>query len=131
LKDTEIDKFSCGLRTGPEGMQVSNLQLVIPTMGVLSGDGRIASDQTLDFTMRAVVNPGGAIGVGLSRIVKGGSLNVPFFIRGTASDPKFIPDAQKAASSILGSALGGAKEGQSKTGEALGDALRNLIQNKK
>ncbi|MGD0098740.1 MAG: hypothetical protein ABSC60_00165, partial [Acidobacteriota bacterium] len=116
----------------PDGIQVSNLVLVAPALGELSGNGRIAADQSLDFTMQAMLKPSGALGAGLGRLVKGGTLNVPFFVRGTASEPKFVPDMKKAAGGLLGSALGQGNQGsQSDTGKALGDTLRNLFKKKK
>ena len=83
--------------------------------------------------MRAMLKPGGALGAGLTRLVKGGTLNVPFFVRGTASDPKFLPDAKKAARGLLESALSGqsSKEGQTGTDGVLGNALRGLLKKKK
>ncbi len=131
-QDTEIEKFASGLRLNPEGIQVSNLLLIVPAMGELSGNGKVAGDQSLDFTMKAMLKPSGGIGAGLTQLVKGGSLNVPFFVRGTASDPKFVPDMKKAAGGLLESALGqGTKEGQTDAGKALGNTLRGLFQKKK
>lgn len=131
-RDTEIDKFASTMRMAPEGIQVSSLQLIMPAIGELSGDGRIAADQSLDFTMQAMLKPAGTLGTGLSRLVKGGALNLPFFVRGTASDPKFVPNMKKAAGGLLGSALGqGSDKGQTDTGKALGDTLRGLFQKKK
>jgi hypothetical protein len=130
-QDTEIEKFFSGLRLTPEGIQASNLQLVVPALGELVGGGRIAADQTLDFTMRAKLKPGSSLGAGLAHLVQGGDLIIPFSVRGTASDPKFVPDFKKAASGLLESALGqGAKEG-TKTGDVLGNTLRNVFQKKK
>jgi AsmA protein len=129
---TEIEKFASGLQLGSEGIKVSNMQLNVPAIGELSGDGRIAADQSLDFTMRAMLKPKGALGMGLARLTKGNALDVPFFVRGTASDPKFVPDVKKEAGSLLGSVLGqGTKEGQTNTGKALGDTLRGLLGKKK
>ena len=131
-QDTEIEKFVSSFRMTQEGIQVGNLLLLVPALGELSGDGKIAGDQSLDFTMNANLKPGGAIRMGLSRLVSGGDLKVPFFVRGTASEPKFVPNAEKAAGGLLGSILGqGKKEGQQDTGKALGDTLRNLFNKKK
>jgi AsmA protein len=131
-KDTEIEKFASELTLSPEGIQTSNLLLIVPAIGELGGNGRIAGDQSLDFVMSAMLKPGGTLGTSLARLVKGGALNVPFFIRGTASDPKFIPDTKRAAGSLFGSALGqGTKGGEASKGNALGNTLRNLFQKKK
>ena len=126
---TEIEKFAAALRLAPEGIQVSNLLLIVPSLGRLSGDGKIAGDQSLDFTMQAMLKPVGMLGSGLAQLVKGGTLNIPFFVRGTASEPKFIPDTKKEAGSFMGSALGqGSQGGQN---NALGNTLRGLFKKKK
>ncbi len=131
-QETEIEKFASGMRMAPEGIQVSNLMLIMPALGQLSGAGNISASQSLDFTMRAILKPGGTLGAGLTRLVKGGTLNVPFFVRGTASDPKFVPDVKNAASGLLESVISGqgGKEGGS-TGESLGNTLRDLFKKKK
>jgi AsmA protein len=130
-QDTEIEKFTTSMRMNPEGIQVSDLLLVMPALGELSGTGKIAPDQSLDFVMRAMLKPSGGIGAGLTRLT--GAINLPFFVRGSASDPKFVPDVKNAAKGLLGSALGGqsAKDGQSGAANALGDTLRGLFKKKK
>ncbi len=131
-QETEIEKFAAALRLAPDGIQVSNLLLIAPALGKLSGNGRIAGDQSLDFTMQAILKPAGTLGAGLGHLLKEGTLTVPFFVRGTASEPKFIPDMKKAAGGLLGSALGqGAQAGQTNTGDVLGKTLRGLFKKKK
>ncbi len=131
-QETEIEKFASGMRMAPDGIQVSNRLRIMPVLGQLSGAGKVGADHSLDFTMRAALKPGGALGAGLTRLVKGGTLNVPFFVRGTASDPKFVPDVKNAASGLLESVIPGqgGKEGGS-TGESLGNTLRDLFKKKK
>jgi AsmA protein len=104
-RGTEIEKFASGMRFSPEGIQVSNMQLVVPDLGELSGAGKVDSDQALDFKMLANLKPAGLIGAGLSRLTKLNSMRVPFFIRGTASEPKFVPDMKNAAEKTLGDTL--------------------------
>jgi AsmA protein len=130
--ETEIEKFASKLRMSPEGIQVSALQLIVPALGELAGDGTIGPDQSLDFKMKALLKPAGGVAAGLAQLTKGSGLNVPFFVRGTASDPKFVPDVKNAAKGILSSVISGqsSKEGQSDTGKALGDALRGLFKKK-
>jgi AsmA protein len=132
-QETEIEKFASDMKMTPEGIQVTNLLLVVPSLGRLSGAGSIAADQSMNFTMQALLKPSGGIGAGLARLSKGDELNVPFFIRGTASDPKFVPDVKNAARSLLGSVLSqkGSDDSQKKTGDILGNALRGLLKKKK
>lgn len=127
---TRIEKFAASMRMAPEGIRVGSLQLVMPDLGTLSGAGTISPKQALDFTMQAMLQPAGGIGAGLTALSGKRSLNVPFFVRGTASDPKFVPDAKNAARSILGSALGGSRTTDGQTGSSIGDSLRGLFQKK-
>jgi AsmA protein len=131
--ETEIEKLASGVRLSNDGIQVSNLDLIVPALGELKGDGKVASDQALDFKMLANLKPASGIGASIVRLTKVSTLNIPFFVRGTASDPKFVPDMKNAADSLLGSATSGqgTKEGTKDVGKALGDTLRNLLNRKK
>jgi AsmA protein len=132
-QDTEIERFTTSMRMNPEGIHVSDLLLVMPALGELSGTGKISPDQSLDFVMRAMLKPSGEIGAGLARLTGSGAISLPFFVRGTSADPKFVPDVNNAAKDLLGSALRGqsSKAGQSGTGNALGDVLQGLFKKKK
>ena len=130
--ETEIETLASRMQMTPEGTRIDNIQLVVPAIGELTGNGVISPDQALDFKMRAQVTASGVIGVGLTRLVGGGSgkLTIPFFIRGTASEPKFVPDVKNAAGSILGSqfSTGSGKEGEQKdVGKTIGDTLKGLF----
>jgi AsmA protein len=132
-QETEIEKFASSMRMTPEGIQVTDMQLVVPTLGRLSGAGNIAADQSLNFTMQALLKPSGGVGAELARLAKGGELDVPFFIRGTSSDPKFVPDVKNAARNLLGPALSqkGSDDSLKKINDILGNALRGLRKKKK
>ncbi len=126
---TEIEKFSSGLRVSNEGIQVNNLLVIAPDLGVLTGNGKVASNQTLDFKMLANVKPAGGIGAGLTRLTKVDSMKIPFFVRGVATDPKFVPDVKNAAGSLLESVTSG-KGTTEGAGKALSDSLRGLFKKK-
>lgn len=122
-QDTEIEKFASALTLSPAGIQVTDLQLVVPAIGALSGSGTMANDESLDFTMKALVKPGS----GLLHVVKESGFGVPFFVRGTASNPKFVPDMKKAVGGLLGSVIGqGSKDGKT-DGNTLQNSLRGLF----
>ncbi|HYK91554.1 MAG TPA: AsmA family protein [Acidobacteriota bacterium] len=126
---TAIEKFASDLRVAPDGIQASNLQLIVPGLGQLLGGGTVGSNSSLDFKMQArLTTPGGVIG-SLTRSM-GNEVNVPFFIRGTTSNPTFVPDVKGAAGSLLDSVV----SGKDKSGEgtkSLGDTLRGLLGKKK
>ncbi|HSW40075.1 MAG TPA: AsmA family protein [Acidobacteriota bacterium] len=124
-KQTDIETFSFHTRWTQGGTRVEDLVLVAPDLGTLSGAGTISPEKSLDFTMQAVLKPDG----GLSRLLTGGSLTIPFFVRGTASDPQFVPDLRKAAGGILESILGGREQQGEQSGQdkSPGDVLRGLF----
>ena len=49
--DTEIQTFSTTVRIAPEGIQSDNLDVVLPSMGAMTGKGTISPDHKLDFNM--------------------------------------------------------------------------------
>ncbi len=133
---TEIEKFASDLRLAQDGVQADNLVLVVPSLGQLSGNGKVGSNNALDFKMMAKLNAAGGVVGGIGKIAglkTGNELTVPFFIRGTTSDPKFIPDAKGVATGLLDSALSGRgqKAGDDTQGQSLGDTLRGLFKKKK
>lgn len=133
---TEIQRLAAGMRVTPEGIQVSGLTLVVPALGELTGDGTVAADNALDFKMLAKLNAAGGLIGGLRRLagIKGpNTIDVPFSVRGTTSNPSFIPDVKGAAGNLLKSAASGSgsKAGDSKTTSSILDALRGVLQKKK
>jgi AsmA protein len=131
--ETQIEKLATAMRLSKEGIQVGNLQLIVPALGELTGQGKVGSDQSLDFKMMAMLKPSGGIGASLARLTQTSSLHVPFFVRGTASDPKFVPDVKNTAGSLLNGVTGkqGSNEGASDAGKMLGDTLRGFFNKKK
>jgi hypothetical protein len=70
------------------------------------------------------------MGAGWAHLVRGGALSILFSVRGTASDPKFVPDAQKAAGGLLEPGLGhGPKRGKPKQATFL--AIRREMSSRK
>lgn len=130
-RETDIEKLASTFRMAPEGIRVNTLMLIMSELGQLTGNGTIDNRQMLDFQMKAQLKPGGALGAGLTTLAGGGALNIPFFVRGSAADPKFIPDVKNIGGSLLDSTLGGrGKQGGSGAG-AIGDTLRGLFGKKK
>jgi AsmA protein len=127
--ETEIEKLASAVRLSNDGIQISNLDLIVPALGELTGGGKVAPDQALDFKMLANLKPASGIGAGIARLTKVSALNIPFFVRGTASDPKFVLDSKNAAGSLLGSP--GSAQGTKDIGKTLGDTFRNFMNRKK
>ncbi|HYM08209.1 MAG TPA: hypothetical protein VEU11_16785, partial [Terriglobales bacterium] len=133
--DTSIQNLSTDARVAPEGVRTQNINLTVPALGTVTGDGTISPAGALDYKMRASVS-GGAVG-GLTQLAgmggKGGG--IPFFIQGTTSDPHFVPDVKGMVGSQLqgglGGALGGLTGGKNSPAGSAADALGGLFGKKK
>lgn len=138
--DTVIQTLSTNLRVEPSGTHAQNLNLVIPSIGTITGDANVSSDNKLDCKMNAKLSggAGGALGQatsGLGLLGGGGKSGgsgggIPFRIEGTTSNPIFVPDvagmatgmAKSQAAGALGNAVGGKG-----AGGAVGGALGGLL----
>jgi len=89
--DTTIQNLSSDVRVAPDGTQASNINLTVPSIGVLTGAGTVSPSNELAFKMNAAL----------------GGMGIPFAIQGTTSDPKFVPDVKGMATGLLKGALGG------------------------
>ena len=138
--DTSIQNLSTDARVAPEGVRTQNINLTIPALGTVTGNGTISPAGALDYKMNA--NLSGGVVTGLTQLAgiggSGGKGNgIPFFIQGTASDPKFMPDVKGMVGSQLKGGLGGALGGlvggknSSETSPSPVDALGGLFGKKK
>ena len=128
--DLLIDKLTSDVRMAPDGLQAENFNAVIPALGTLVGQGTVDSKNALDFKMAATLanaatysSSGGAPVSGIGGIlgaIGGGKGNckgatIPFLIKGTTAEPKFVPDVGGIAASLVKSQLrcvgGGAAAG--------------------
>ncbi len=132
--DTSIQNLSTDARVAPEGVRTQNINLTIPALGTVTGDGTISPGGALNYKMNASLT-GGAV-TGLTQLAgiggKGGS--IPFFIQGTTSDPKFVPDVKGMVGSQLKGGFGGllgGTTGKNPSGNSPVDALSGLFGKKK
>jgi len=132
--DTEIQTFSTNLRVDPSGTQAQNLNLVVASLGSMTGNGTISPTGQLNFKMVAdLAGIGSALGgasSGLSALTGGSksgkqSGGIPFMIQGTTSNPVFVPDTSAIVKSAIGNQLGGIL-GNSKNGSQVGSAAGAL-----
>lgn len=124
--DTSIQNFSTDAHMAPDGIKTDNVNLTIPALGVITGSGTINPAGALDYKMNASLT--GGVVSGLTQLAgmggKGGS--IPFFIQGTTSNPKFVPDLKGMLGSQFKSGLPTGGQG----GAAV-DALSGLFGKKK
>lgn len=87
--DTSIQNFSSNVKMSPQGTAATNINLTVPAIGVLTGDGTVSPSNQLAFKMKAAV----------------AGYTVPFGVQGTTSDPKFTPDVKGIATGMLQNVL--------------------------
>jgi AsmA protein len=109
--ETVIQQLSSTLRVAPEGIQASNLNLILPQIGAVTGTGTIGANNGLNFKMLAKLNNGGGVMGGLSQITSLGQSKgqLPFLIQGTTANPIFVPDVANAMGQTLTAPAKGAK----------------------
>jgi AsmA protein len=89
--DTTIQNFSSDVRVAPEGTKADNINLNVPSIGVVTGAGTVSPANELAFKMNAAL----------------GGMGIPFSVEGTTSDPKFVPDVKGMAKGLLKGFTGG------------------------
>jgi hypothetical protein len=120
--DLLIDKLTSDVRMAPQGLEANNFIAVLPQLGHLTGAGTADAKNNLDFKMVATLNSsqaasggasadtgGDSLGALLGKVTGGGcksGMTVPFQIKGTTADPKFVPDVGGLAAGMFKSELG-------------------------
>jgi len=125
--DTVIQNFSSDVHVSPGGIQTQNVNLVVPSIGTVTGNGTVSPQNALDYKMAASLR--GGLGGGLTAVAGGGKGGIPFFIQGTASDPKFVPDVKGMVAGRLGQLGSQVPGGQNVQG--LTNAVSGLFGKKK
>jgi AsmA protein len=120
--DLEIQKFTSNVQMAPTGLRADNLDLVVPSLGTVVGNGTLDAKNNMDFKLVATVTAelGGAAGAAVGQLggiagqalgggatnCKSGGIKVPLQVHGTTSNPQFVPDVGGAAASMLKAQLG-------------------------
>jgi len=104
--DTSIQNFSSDVRYSPAGVQTQNINLTLPALGTVTGSGTVSPQNALDYKMTADLSGSVVSGVSQMAGLSGKGASIPFFIQGTAADPKFIPDVKGIVGSQLKNQLG-------------------------
>jgi AsmA protein len=114
--DTEIQSLSTDLRVDPAETQTNNLDVVVPSIGTVTGNGTVSADGKLNYKMSAKLS--GAMGVMSSPLsLAGGNKSngggIPFSVTGTTSNPVFLPDVAGMAGNMA-KGVASAPEGAAK-----------------
>jgi len=104
--DTSIENFSTDARIAADGVRTEKVNLTIPALGSLTGNGTISPGGALSYTMTANLN--GAVVTAVTKAIGlgGQGESIPFFIRGTTSNPSFVPDVKGMLTGQIGSQIG-------------------------
>jgi AsmA protein len=124
--DTSIQNFSSDVHYSPAGIQTQNVNLVLPALGTVTGSGTVSPQNALDYKMTASLN--GSVVSGASRMagLSGNGASIPFFIQGTAADPKFVPDVKGIVGSQLSNQLSNRLGSQVPGGQNAQGAIKAL-----
>jgi AsmA protein len=114
---TVIQNASANVHVSPEGIAAKDIQLNVPAMGDLRGDGTISPANALDFKMIAALHTTGTAAIIANK-------NIPFFVSGTSAAPVFKPDLKGMANEQLKAVTG---DGAA----TVGNALKGLFGGKK
>ena len=128
--DTTIQNFSSNVHVAPSGIQTENINLVIPTIGTLTGSGTVSPQNALDYRMTASLSGTAASGLSQFAGLGGKTASIPFFIQGTASDPRFVPDVKGMLGGQLKNRLGTQVPG-GQDNQGVVDAITGLFGKKK
>lgn len=129
--DTLIQTAASGVRVAPEGIRADNIQIDVPSIGSLSGNGVINSANVMDFQMAMKLSSaaGTALG-GVGAMMSGGKgQGIPFTIQGKTSNPEFRPSMAGVKSGVTSLLGGGNKDGSQQGG--LGGILGGFGKKKK
>src|SRR5271155_2060466 len=117
--DTDIQTLSANVRNDPSGTKIDNLDLVMPSLGTITGNGTVSAAGQLNFKLVANLAgaagaltsvagaAGGGITSGLSSLTgggggsKSGNNGIPFTGTGTTSNPQVVPDVSGVAKNAL------------------------------
>ncbi len=120
--DTSIQNLSTDARVAPDGVRTDKVSLTVAALGILTGNGTISPGGALNYQMTANLN--GTVATAVTKMAGLGDKgeSIPFFIRGTTSNPSFVPDMKGMLTGQVGSQIGNllksklqGKSGQSST----------------
>jgi AsmA protein len=129
--NTSIQNASLNAHVSPEGSKLDNINLTVPSIGVMAGAGTVNPAGALAFKMIADLH-GGMVG-GLSKVAgaSSGKGGIPFAVEGTTSSPKFIPDVGGMVGGLAKGELGNVAKGQIPGSKNLTQGLGGILGKKK
>jgi AsmA protein len=130
--DTVIQKLSATLHVDPSGTEANDLNVVVPSIGTVTGTANVSASGQLNCKMSAKL--AGGVGTVTSAMTSFGSSKnsngIPFTVTGTTSNPIFLPDVKGLAGNMV-KGLGGNATGAAGGAEGAAKALGGLFGKKK
>ncbi len=106
--DTTIQNASTNLRAAPDGVRLDRINLTVPAIGQINGNGTVSPEKALNFKMKATLSGAGVAGKATQMVgMAAGDNTLPFLVKGTADHPQFLPDAAGMAEGAVKSAISG------------------------
>jgi AsmA protein len=105
---TEIQTLRANVQSTPAITSLDGIQLVVPSLGEITGAGTVSASHALDFKMRIALTKAVGLIPALGRVN-----DLPFSIQGTSQDPKFVPNAGAIVDGELKKIAGGSPAAQS------------------
>jgi AsmA protein len=106
--DTDIQTLSADVRVDPSGTNAQNLNLILPSIGTITGNGTVSATGQLNCQMVAKLsasgNPVTSLTSALSSFTGGSkslSSGIPFKITGSTAHPVFVPDVAGALKNVV------------------------------
>jgi AsmA protein len=120
--DTKIENLSSDVRNAPDGTRLDKINVVLPSLGTVTGAGTISPSNALDFKM--VANLSG-MGAGVTKTLGAGSGGIPVTVTGTTSNPTFLPDMKGMVTGKVSGLVNGGKDLGGLTGGLFGKKKPN------
>jgi AsmA protein len=106
--DTVIQNLSSNVRYAPDGTRLDKIDLVVQSLGTVTGAGTVSPSNNLDFNLVANLSGvGGELTKGLG--AGSGSGGIPIKVGGTTSNPTFTPDMKNLMGNQLKNLVPGGK----------------------
>src|SRR5438094_1476060 len=106
-QDTSIQNLSTDAHVGPDGVRTQNINLVIPALGTVTGNGTISPGGALNYKMNASLTGGAVTGLTQLAGIGGNGGSIPFSIQRNTTGPRFMVDVHGLVRIELTGGLGG------------------------
>jgi AsmA protein len=133
-RDTTIKLLATAVNMAPDGTHLSNINLIVPELGTVTGAGVVSANNALNFDLVANLSSAASDAAGgVEKLVGVSGKNVgslPFKVEGTTSKPVFIPNVGGMLAGGAGKGLGGLlsnKTGAKQSNQPLQNAIGGLL----